>query len=111
MLNIQVVLFPFSGFSPRRGGRGGRGRGRGGRGGGQRKTPTAEELDAELDAYNSKVSQVSYLVHNANMYITLILNNIPFLNLSMCIIFSDGHRLRQDSLGECGCGWMICMCA
>ena len=31
-------------------------RGRGGRGGGQKKTPTAEELDAELDAYNSKVS-------------------------------------------------------
>lgn len=33
--------------------RGGRGRGRGGRGGrgGKGKTPTAEELDAELDAY------------------------------------------------------------
>ena len=58
MRSMNVVLFSFSGFSPRRGGRGGRGRGRGGRGGGQRKTPTAEELDAELDAYNSKVSQV-----------------------------------------------------
>lgn len=40
-------------------GGGGRGRGttrgRGGRGGPQKKTPTAEELDAELDAYASKM--------------------------------------------------------
>lgn len=37
-------------------GRGGRGgRGRGGGGGGNKKTPTLEELDAELDAYNSKM--------------------------------------------------------
>lgn len=35
--------------------RGGRGRGRGGRGGVQRKVPTAEELDAELDAYVNKM--------------------------------------------------------
>ena len=54
-----MYFFPFSGFSPRRGGRGGRGRGRGGRGGGQKKTPTAAELDAELDAYNSKASQLT----------------------------------------------------
>jgi len=32
-----------------------RGRGRGGSGGPQKKTPTAEELDAELDAYASKM--------------------------------------------------------
>lgn len=40
-----------------RGGFRGRGRGRGGRGGGnvQRKVPTAEELDAELDAYVNKM--------------------------------------------------------
>ena len=38
-----------------RGGRGGGGRGRGGRGGRQTtKQPTAEELDAELDAYVSQ---------------------------------------------------------
>ncbi len=48
------------GFSGRgqSGSSGGRGRGRGGRGGqgGQKKTaPTAEELDAELDAYTNKV--------------------------------------------------------
>lgn len=39
-----------------RGGFRGRGRGRGGRGGNvQRKVPTAEELDAELDAYVNKM--------------------------------------------------------
>lgn len=39
-----------------RGGRGQRGRGgRGGRGGAQKKDVTAEELDAELDQYISKV--------------------------------------------------------
>lgn len=39
-----------------RGGFRGRGRGRGGRGGAvQRKVPTAEELDAELDAYVNKM--------------------------------------------------------
>ena len=44
----------------RRGGGGGGGRGRGGRGGGgNRKQKTAEELDAELDAYNSKVRYFS----------------------------------------------------
>ena len=44
------------------GGAKGRGRGRGGSGlrggrigGGQKKVPTAEELDAELDAYTNKV--------------------------------------------------------
>ncbi|XP_054720506.1 THO complex subunit 4-like [Uloborus diversus] len=38
-----------------RGRQGGSGRGRGGRGGAQRKVPTAEELDAELDAYVNKM--------------------------------------------------------
>ena len=56
---IHVSLI-FSLFSRRggRGGRGGRGRGRGGRGGGwsDKSTPTKEELDKQLDLYNSKVS-------------------------------------------------------
>ena len=49
-----------------RGGRGGRGRGgrgRGGRGRGRGKgpVPTAEELDAELDAYNKQVCDLGKL--------------------------------------------------
>ncbi|KAK3908466.1 Aly/REF export factor 2 [Frankliniella fusca] len=46
-------------FRNARGGRGTRGAGRGGRGGGRsaKSVPTAEELDAELDAYVSKVQK------------------------------------------------------
>jgi hypothetical protein len=39
----------------RRGGRGAGGRGRGGQRGQRGKIPTAEELDAELDAYTNKM--------------------------------------------------------
>ena len=42
-----------------RGGRGRRGRGGRGRGRGKGPVPTAEELDAELEAYNKQVSGYS----------------------------------------------------
>ena len=51
------------GTGGRGGGRRGFGRGRGGRGGGNRKMKTAEELDAELDEYNAKVTFLLWLYY------------------------------------------------
>lgn len=59
---MSGIRFGGRGRGGRGGSRGGRGGGsRGGRGGGKAEPPSADDLDAELDAYRNKVSLVCCL--------------------------------------------------
>ena len=87
MLSVSDLVCVYSG---RRGGGGARGRGRGQ----SSALPSREQLDAELDAYNSKV-------HLSICWLTLVHSSS---NVTMCLQFSDvveagAELLRQWKLG------------